>query len=92
MKICSLPPRPFPEGEGTDRGALQNDGDMKYPVELRFEKHEDQLPFPSPPLGERVGVRGRDLAGDRSIQPDPATNTKSPTLFYKMRGFFTAIV
>jgi hypothetical protein len=47
------PPSPLPEGEGADRVVLSRYIDLSYPVELRFEKHEVQLPSPSPSLGER---------------------------------------
>jgi hypothetical protein len=45
-------------GEGTVRGVWTRYIDLKYRVELGFEKHTNLLPFPLS-LRERAEVRGR---------------------------------
>jgi hypothetical protein len=54
MKIGSL--SPSPQGvEGTDRVGYLIYIDLKFRVELRFEEHEDRLPFPLSPVGRGLG-------------------------------------
>jgi hypothetical protein len=48
------PVHTLPEGEGTDRVAIEKYIDVKYRAELRFKNHADRLPLP----WERAGVRG----------------------------------
>ena len=66
MEICCEEPphpSPLPEGEGIDRGGFKRYADLKVLSRTQVLKGMKICSLsPSPPLGERAGVRGMDVA------------------------------